>query len=354
MISIISNKINDKKRVTVDEATWLYNHATNDQLSMLATTVKCRFHQQDAATHLIMAIVNYTNVCIAKCDYCAFYRLPGEEGAYLNDFETVCRKIDELLGHGGTLLSFNGGFHPNLRLDDYAKLFSAIHARYPGIAFYELTVAEFMFLCKVSKKSYAEGAAQLATAGTAWVTGGGAEVLEEGFRKRHSPLKYTVEDYYTAQQAILDAGMGSTATMTIGFDETLTERLSHLDRLRKFQDDTDGGLTSFLCWTFKPDNTPIGGEEISTDAYLRWIAICRIFLDNFTHIRASVLTQNNNAMRALTMGADDFDLPTEDEVTQSAGATISHDFGHILDHARDLGLNPKRRAPFSDANQRKR
>ncbi|MEI6399117.1 MAG: radical SAM protein, partial [Pseudomonadota bacterium] len=200
------------------------------------------------------------------------------------------------------------------------------------------TVAEFMFSCKVSKITYDEGAAKLAASGTRWVTGGGAEIMDNNFRKRHSPGKFTVEDYYNAQEAILGAGMGSTATMVIGFDETLEERLNHLESLRTFQDRVGGTLASFLCWTYKPWNNEFGGEEIKTAEYLRWLAVSRIYLHNMRNIRTSVLTKNEDALLGLRFGANDFDLPTEDEVTQKAGATISHDFEHLLTAARNMGF----------------
>ena len=335
-------------RISRDEAALLYQEASDELLSSLATAVRDRFHTPGQATYIMMAIVNYTNVCVAKCDYCAFYRLPHQDGTYLLTVEQVCERIDALRAFGGTLVGFNGGFHPKLRIDDYAKLFEAIHHRYgDDLAFFEMTVAEFMFACKVSKLPYSEGARRLAGVGTRWVTGGGAEVLDDGFRRRHSPGKYTVDDYLTAQAAILAAGLGSTATMVIGFDETLVERLNHLERLREFQDQVEGGLTSFLCWTYKPQATALGGQEISTRAYLRWLAVSRLYLDNIRHIRTSVLTKNEGALGGLRFGADDFDLPTEDEVTQKAGATVSHEFDRILAAARTQGYEPIMRTPFA-------
>ena len=127
-----------------------------------------------------------------------------------------------------------------------------------------------------------------------WVTGGGSEILTEDFRRRHAKWKYTVRDYFEAQRAIVEAGMKTTATMVIGFDETLDERLEHLQRTRDFQDET-GGLFSFLCWTYKPYGTAFGGTEISAREYRRHIALSRIFLDNVKHVRTSVLTQNEDA-----------------------------------------------------------
>jgi cyclic dehypoxanthinyl futalosine synthase len=169
-----------------------------------------------------------------------------------------------------------------------------------------------------------------------WITGGGSEILTEDFRSRHAKWKYTVRDYFEAQRAIVESGMRTTATMVIGFDETLDERLEHLQRTRDFQDET-GGLFSFLCWTYKPYGTALGGREISAREYRRHIALSRIFLDNVKHVRTSVLTQNEDAFLALDYGADDFDLPIEDEVTQKAGARIDLDLEGLLAVPRRLG-----------------
>jgi cyclic dehypoxanthinyl futalosine synthase len=338
MLAEIDARVARAERLDREQASWLFREARDEDLMRLASQARARFHVADEATYLMMAIVNYTNVCVAKCDYCSFYRLPGAADAYLLDFEQVAQRIDALCALGGSRVSFNGGFHPELRIHDYAELFAKVHARYPQLEFFEMTVAEFMFACKVSKLPYDQGARILKQAGTRWVTGGGAEVLDEAFRKRHSPGKYKVSDYYRAQRAILDAEMGSTATMVIGFGESLEERLNHLEGLRAFQDGVDGRLASFLCWTYKSWGNELGGQEIGTDEYLRWLAVCRLYLDNFVHIRTSVLTKNEGALRGLHYGANDFDLPTEDEVTQKAGAQISHAFADILKHAEGLGF----------------
>lgn len=343
MIAAIEDKVLGNERISREEAKTLFLEAPDESLARLASHVRARFHKPDEASYLIMGIINYTNICVAKCDYCSFYRLPGHDEGYLLSLDQVCRRIDDVVALGGTLVGFNGGFNPKLRLEDYAKLFSQIHERYPQLSFKEMTVAEFVYACKVSRLSFDEGAKVMAQAGTQWLTGGGAEVMDEGFRKRHSPGKGTVERYYDAQRAILGAGIGSTATMVIGFDETLDERMTHLEGLRDFQDSTDNGLASFLCWTYKAYGTAFGGREIDTPEYLRWLAVSRIYLDNFVHIRASVLTKNEDALLGLAYGANDFDLPTEDEVTQKAGATISHDFTRILQAAKTAGFTPVHR-----------
>lgn len=346
-LAAIKAKVESGAPISREDAQLLWDNADDRTLAALATTVRARFHAPDEATYIKMAIVNYTNVCIAKCDYCSFYRLPHQAGTYLLTLEQVCAKIDELVAHGGKLVGFNGGFNPKLRIHDYAELFAGVRERYGSeLEFYEMTVAEFMFTCKLSKVTYDEGARILRDSGTRWVTGGGAEILDDAFRMRHSPGKYKVADYFKAQKALLTAGLGSTATMVIGFDETLDERLNHLEALRAFQDETDGGLTSFLCWTYKPWNNELGGQELSTREYLRWLAVCRIYLHNIRHIRTSVLTKNEDALQGLAFGANDFDLPTEDEVTQKAGATISLDFERILSAARALGFTPVMRPAF--------
>jgi cyclic dehypoxanthinyl futalosine synthase len=336
----ISAKVEQGTRIDVEDARWLWLNASVPELQRLAATVRARFHAPGECTYMVMRIVNYTNVCVAQCDYCAFYKLPAQAGGYVMSQEQVFDKLDELIALGGDLAAFNGGFNPALPLSYYCDLFAAIRARYgDALEFYALTIAEFLYLADHAKLSHAEAAQRLKSSGVRWITGGGSEILTEDFRARHSKFKYTVVDYFAAQRAVIDAGLKTTATMVIGFDETLDERLEHLARTRTFQDES-GGLASFLCWTFKPYFTQIGGIEITTAEYLRHLALCRIFLDNIPRIRTSVLTQNRQALEGLNFGADDFDLPIEDEVTQKAGATISLDFDRILDYARELGYTP--------------
>lgn len=340
----IKNAVNQKERISRDDAAWLWQHASNDDLIDLASTVRARFHNANTATYLLMRIINYTNICVAKCDYCSFYRLPRAKDGYVRSKEYIFQKIDELIAEGGEFFGFNGGFNPELKIDYYADLFGSIRERYgDSIEFYAMTIVELIYAARLSKLSVSEALSILKNAGVRWITGGGAEVLSDSFRKRHSPLKYTVAEYMQAQKEILAAGMKTTATMVIGFDETLDERLDHLETVRKFQDETEGGLFSFLAWTYKPYNNELGGNEISAEEYLRHLALCRIFFDNIAFIRTSVLTQNANALRGLKYGANDFDIPWEDEVTQKAGATIEKDVEKILSYAHEEGFKTIRR-----------
>ena len=338
----IAAKVARGDRITVDDAHFLWTHATDEDLKHLAGMVRARWHEPGRATYMIMRIINYTNVCVAQCDYCAFYVLPNQEGGYVMTRDDVFAKIDELLALGGDLVGFNGGFNPKLPLHYYCDLFAAVRERYGDrVEFYALTIAEFMYLADRAGLSYHDAAAALRDAGVYWITGGGSEILTEDFRKRHAKFKYTVAQYFEAQRAVVETGMRTTATMVIGFDETLDERLEHLRRTRDFQDgclrDGRPGLFSFLCWTYKPYGTALAGREIAPREYHRHLALSRIFLDNVRHVRTSVLTQNEHAFAGLEFGADDFDLPIEDEVTQKAGATIDLDLDALLAIPRRLG-----------------
>jgi len=337
---LISKKIQAGERLSDADATVLYTKAPLELLQQHASSLRARFHSPTQATYLVMRIINYTNICVALCDYCAFYRLPKSSEGYVLSFEQIKGKIDELISLGGDLAAFNGGFNPKLKIDWYCEIFSRIRTIYGNrIEFYAMTVAELMYAAKRSKMSYFEAACALKQSGVRWVTGGGAEILTNGFRERHSPLKYTADEYMAAQHDIIRAGLNTTATMVIGFDETIEERVEHLRRVRELQDKTNA-IFSFLSWTYKPYNTELGGSELPPEEYLRHLAVSRLYLDNIRHIRTSVLTQNDNALKGLHYGANDFDIPLEDEVTQMAGATIDRDINKILEQSRTLGFEP--------------
>ncbi len=338
----IREKILGGLRIDRPEAEWLWKNASNAHLIELASAVRDRYHEPNKATYLLMRIINYTNVCVAKCDYCSFYRLPNSPEGYVKTNEWIFECIDELVALGGELFGFNGGFNPQLKIGYYLDLFGSIRKKYgDSIEFYALTVVELLYIARLCKLPVSEVVTELKKAGVRWVTGGGAEILSDPFRERHSPLKYTVQEYLDTQRQIIEGGLRTTATMVIGFDETLEERLDHLEAVREFQDATGGGLFSFLCWTYKPYNNELGGTEIASEEYLRHLALCRIFFDNIKHIRTSVLTQNANALKGLRFGADDFDVPWEDEVTQKAGAVIEQNVDKVLGYARAEGFQTR-------------
>src|SRR5881398_2389113 len=164
-------------RITAEDAASLWHHASDDELKRLAQLVRARWHRPDRATYMVMRIVNYTNVCVAQCDYCAFYVLPNQDGGYVLSREDVFGKIDELVEFGGDLVAFNGGFNPKLPLEYYCDLFASVRDRYgERVEFYALTIAEFMYLADRAELSYPEAARRLRDAGVHWVTGGGSEI----------------------------------------------------------------------------------------------------------------------------------------------------------------------------------
>ena len=309
MKAAIDSKIQSGERITDDEACYLYNEASLEDLQKWATQVRVRFHDPKKATYLIMRIINYTNICVAKCDYCAFYRLPGSKEGYILTMNEIFSKFDEIIKLGGDFVAFNGGFNPTLKVDWYCDLFAELRKRYDDrVEFYGMTVAELIYIAKRSHMSYYDACLKLKQSGVRWIAGGGSEILTNEFRERHSPLKYSADEFIFAQEEILRAGINTTATMVIGFDESIDERIEHLRRTRNLQDKTNG-LFSFLTWTYKPYHTDLGGKEVGHEEYLRHLAVCRIYLDNINHIRTSVLTQNENALKGLHFGANDFDIP---------------------------------------------
>lgn len=341
MREILAKKVAHHQRINDEEARYLYEEASLEDLRQWATTAKLKRHPRNEVTYLIMRIINYTNVCVAQCDYCSFYRLPRSPEGYVLARDAMYEKIDEILELGGDFVAFNGGFNPRLKLDWYEETFSQIRRRYGNsIEFFALTIAEMMYVAKLCRLSYATVCKALKDAGVNWITGGGAEILTNEFRLRHSPYKYTADDYMNAQEIVLESGLNSTGTMVIGFDETTDERIEHLRRVRELQDRASKPLFSFLPWTYKPYHNELGGDEVGPEQYWRHLAVSRLYLDNIHHIRTSVLTQNENALRGLHYGANDFDIPLEDEVTQMAGAVINRNIQDILQQAKEEGFEP--------------
>lgn len=317
------------------------------RLRDLAHEERCRRYPDGRASYVIMRIVSYTNVCVADCSYCAFYRRPGDREAYVLTHEEVFSKIEELLAAGGSVVAMEGGFHPKLRIEHYEDLFRAVRKEYgDAIEIYGSTIVEAIFIARASRLSLKETLIRLRESGLRWIPGGGAEILTDVWRKRLSPKKYSVQEYLDGMETAQKVGLGTTATMVIGFGETWKDRLEHLSRVRDLQDKT-GGFASFLLWTYQPDHTALKGERVSNDEYLKAVAISRLFLDNIPVIRASFLTQHDQGPQALLWGAHDFDIPLEDEVTQLAGGKIEEDVEKVLGWVKAAGIVPVKRPPLS-------
>jgi len=316
------------------------------QLQDQAHARRCEYLEAHKATYIIMRIVSYTNICVADCRYCAFYRRPQDPGGYVLSNEAIFKKIDDLLSAQGSLVAMEGGFHPKLKIDHYEELFRAVRTRYQeNIEIYGPTIVEVIFIARSSRISLQEALERLYQAGLRWIPGGGAEILTEAWRKKLSPRKYSVQEYLEGMELAQKLGFGTTSTMVIGFGESWEDRLEHLEYLRKLQDRT-AGFSSFLLWTYQSDHTALGGSRISNEEYLKAVAISRLYLDNVPVIRASFLTQGEEGPLALKWGASDFDIVLEDQVTQLAGASIESNVEKVLSWVRDAGIEPIKREPY--------
>lgn len=317
------------------------------RLRARAHEIRCRYYPDGKASYLIMRIVSYTNICVADCSYCAFYRRPGDRDGYVLTNDQIFQKIDALQAVGGSLVAMEGGFHPKLRIGHYEDLFRSVRKKYgDSIEIYGPTIVEMIFIARSSRIPLEEALVRLQSAGLRWIPGGGAEILTDEWRKKLSPKKYSVKEYLEGIELAQRLGFGTTATMVIGFGESPADRMEHLKYIRTLQDKT-GGFASFLLWTYQPENTALGGRLTNNDDYLRTLAISRLYLDNIPVIRASFLTQYDKGPLALTSGAHDFDIPLEDQVTQLAGAKIEQNVEKVLGWVRASGIEPVKRDPFS-------
>lgn len=322
-----------------------------EQLRFKAHEMRSCFLPEDKATYLIMRIVSYTNICVANCNYCAFYRRPNDPEGYVLSNEVIFKKIDDLLAVGGTLVAMEGGFHPKLKIDHYENLFRSVRERYgDSIEIYGPTIVEVIFIARSSRISLEEALLRLKKAGLRWIPGGGAEILTDPWRQKLSPHKYSVADYINGMELAQSLGYGTTATMVIGFGESWEDRLEHLEHIRKLQDKT-GGFSSFLLWTYQSDHTALGGSRVSNEEYLKAVAISRLYLDNIPLIRASFITQGAEGPKALKWGASDFDIALEDQVTQKAGATLEKSVETVLNWVRKAGIEPQKRKPLESTNK---
>ncbi|MBX9743003.1 MAG: radical SAM protein [Chthoniobacterales bacterium] len=334
-----------KNQLTQEEALTLLR-GNPEIMRLRAHEKRCAHSPDGTATYLVMRIVSTTNVCIANCSYCAFYRRPHDPEGYVLTQEEIFQKCDALLAAGGSLVAMEGGFHPKLKIDHYETLFYAMRERYGNaLEIYGPTIVEVIFIARNSKISLEEALQRLWQAGLRWIPGGGAEILTDQWRQELSPRKYSVKEYLDGMELAQRLGYGTTATMVIGFGETWEDRLEHLEQLRALQNKT-GGFKSFLLWTYQPDHTALRGSRISNEEYLKAVALSRLYLDNIPVIRASFLTQGDQGPLALTWGASDFDIVLEDKVTELAGAKIESNVEKVLNWVRGAGITPIKREPF--------
>ncbi|HEU5439192.1 MAG TPA: cyclic dehypoxanthinyl futalosine synthase [Ktedonobacterales bacterium] len=339
------------ERLDLEEGLRLFEEADGEELRAAADTLRQRRHPEGIVTYLVDRNINYTNVCIIDCGFCAFYRKPASPEGYLLSNEEIGHKIEQLIAWGGTRILLQGGVHPYLKLDYYTGLLRYIKQHYPTIQVDGFSPVEVWNIARIMKTSLPDVLAALKDAGLDGLPGGGAEILDNRTRNQIAPHKGTWESWIEAERQAQRLELTTSATMVFGFGEELEERLLHLIRLRDLQDESlaynGNGFTSFICWSYQPDHTAMGGTRAPGDEYLRMVALSRLMLDNFDNISASWPSQGPDLAReALLWGANDFgSTMMEENVVSAAGADVGTcmTVEQIQAQIRAAGFRPAKR-----------
>ena len=345
MLRELERRIEAGGRLSADEALFLYREAPTQWLGRVADRVRMRRHPDGVVTYIIDRNVNYTNVCVARCNFCAFYRQVGASDGYVLGFEEIFRKIEETIAVGGVQLLLQGGHNPDLPLEWYEDLFRAVKGRFPTFKLHALSPPEVIHLSRMSKLAVPAVIGRLMAAGLDSIPGGGAEILVDRVRKLlNCYAKASSDEWLDVMRHAHRAGLRTTATMMYGTVETLEERLEHMLRLRDVQDET-GGFTAFITWSYQPEHTERGGSEATGIEYLRTLALARLVLDNFDNLQASWVTQGGKVGQlSLAFGANDMgSVMIEENVVRAAGASYCMDEVEIVRNVEDAGFIAKRR-----------
>lgn len=345
MIASILDKAVAGERLSPQEGLTLLESHDLAAIGRAADAVTRRLHPEPYRTYNIDRNINYTNVCTAVCDFCAFYRAPKHAEGYVLPREVLLEKVRETVELGGDQILMQGGLHPDYKLDWYEQLLHDIKSRFPQVNIHGFSPPELHHFTKVNKLSIREVLVRLKEAGLGSIPGGGAEILVDRVRKEITRGKVLTDDWLGVMRAWHELGGKSSATMMFGHVETLAERIEHLDRLREAQDET-GGYTAFICWTFQPEHTdmaqipPSGSFE-----YLKTQAVARLYLDNFPNIQSSWVTQGLKiGQLALLFGANDMgSLMIEENVVAEAGTVHYLTLDQIRDAISELGFVPRQR-----------
>ena len=338
-------RIDSPGRLNREQALDLYLHAPTATLGGMADGVRRAKHPDGIVTYIIDRNVNYTNVCVARCRFCAFYRDVGSTEGYALGFDEIFRKIDETIRVGGVQLLLQGGHNPDIPLEWYEDLFRQVKARYPQFRLHALSPPEVIHISRLSRLPVRDVIARLIAAGLDSIPGGGAEILVDRVRGILNCYgKATADEWLDVMREAHHAGLRTTATMMYGTVETVEERLEHLFRLRDLQDET-GGFTAFITWSYQPEHTELGGVEATGVDYLRTLAIARLVLDNFDNLQASWVTQGGRVGQlSLAYGANDMgSVMIEENVVRAAGAEYCMDEFEVVRNIENAGFVPKRR-----------
>ncbi len=352
MLKQIFDKVRDGERLAVDDGMELFESDDLLTIGMMADHVRWKKHPKPAVSYIIDRNINYTNVCVTECTFCAFYAKPGDEKkSYTLSYDELGRKIQETIDQGGSRILLQGGLNPELGLDYYEDTFRFIKSNYK-IWLHALSPEEIVFIARQSDLKVREVLKRLVDAGMDSIPGGGAEILVDSVRDKIAPKKCTSDEWLGVMYEAHKLGLKTTATMMFGHVENFEDRLQHMAVVRELQDIT-GGFTAFIPWTFQPRNTELAEnhdnlrEKSSAFDYLKTLAISRLMVDNVDSVQVSWVTQGLKiAQIGLRFGADDFgSLMIEENVVSAAGTKHFSGFSlnHITRAIKNAGFEPVQR-----------
>ncbi|MEN1679762.1 MAG: cyclic dehypoxanthinyl futalosine synthase [Planctomycetota bacterium] len=349
-IASILDKAVAGERLTPEEGLQLLESSDLASLGRAANEVSLRKHPESYRTYNIDRNINYTNVCTAVCDFCAFYRGPKSDEGYVLPLEVILQKIEETIATGGNQILLQGGLHPKFKLDWYEEMLRGIKQAYPQVNIHGFSPPEIHHFTLVNKLSLHEVLSRLKDAGLGSLPGGGAEILVDRVRSEITRGKVMTDDWLNVMRVWHELGGYSSATMMFGHVETLAERIEHLERLRQVQDESlqrgAGCFSAFICWTFQPDNTEMSHiPATGSYEYLKMLAVSRLYLDNFDNLQSSWVTQGlKMGQLALVYGANDMgSLMIEENVVAQAGTVHYLTLKQIRDAIAELGFQPRQR-----------
>ncbi len=343
--NVLLSKAIDGERLTREDAMELFRCVPLAELGGAADEVTRRLHPENYRTYNIDRNINYTNVCTAVCDFCAFYRPPKHAEGYVLDRSVLLEKVRETTEVGGNQILLQGGLHPKFTLDWYEQMLSDIKSQFPDVNIHGFSPPEIFHFTKVNKLPLRTVLERLKGAGLGSIPGGGAEILVDRVRRQITRGKVLTDDWLDVMREWHLLGGISSATMMFGHVETIEERVEHLQRLRDLQDETHG-FTAFICWTFQPEHTDLSHiPPAGSFDYLRTQAIARLFLDNFPNIQSSWVTQGLKiGQLAMLFGANDMgSLMIEENVVAEAGTVHYLTLDQIRSAIAELGYEPRQR-----------
>lgn len=354
-VTDLLERIANRDPLAHDEWKRVITEAATEDLRRLADDLRREIRGDDVVTYVVDRNINYSNVCFSVCNFCAFYRKPGHPEGYVLSYEEIFEKVEEMIEIGGSGVLMQGGLHPDLPLEWYTKLLSELKHRY-GIHLHCFSPTEIYGMSKTFGMTYEQVVRELKAAGLDSVPGGGGEILVDEIRRKRR-TECNGQEWLAVMEAVHRAGLKSTATMMIGYGETVDHRLQHLDLLYQLQQrslaSAPASFVSFIPWTFQPDNTPVGKiipNRLPAEEYLRWLALSRLYLNNIPNVQVSWLTVGlADGRRGLHFGANDIgSTMIEENVISKAGANHKATEEMLVNVILEEGFNPvKRKADYT-------